>query len=89
MGAASHGLGTARTLQVREEAGAFSGLEMGLATLTMAVAMPLLAALFLEATKWPLRSAPHPASNLLAEFDRADRQAEVTGVPVPAPRSRR
>jgi putative effector of murein hydrolase len=43
MGVASHGQGTARILQESEEAGAFSGIAMGLTALAMAVAMPFLA----------------------------------------------
>jgi predicted murein hydrolase (TIGR00659 family) len=43
MGTASHGQGTARILQDSEEAGAFSGLAMGLTALIMAVVMPLAA----------------------------------------------
>jgi predicted murein hydrolase (TIGR00659 family) len=40
MGTASHGQGTARILQESEEAGAVSGVAMGLTALTMAVVMP-------------------------------------------------
>jgi predicted murein hydrolase (TIGR00659 family) len=47
MGTASHGQGTARIIQDSEEAGAFSGLAMGLTALIMAVVMPLVAGLFL------------------------------------------
>lgn len=47
MGTASHGQGTARILQDSEEAGALSGLAMGLAALIMAVAIPLFARIFL------------------------------------------
>ncbi len=43
MGTASHGMGTARALQVNEVAGAFSGLAMGLNALATAVLLPLLA----------------------------------------------
>ena len=46
MGTASHGIGTARALQVNEVAGAFSGLAMGLNALATALLLPLLAALF-------------------------------------------
>jgi predicted murein hydrolase (TIGR00659 family) len=42
MGTASHGIGTARALQVNELAGAFSGLAMGLNALATAVLLPLL-----------------------------------------------
>jgi predicted murein hydrolase (TIGR00659 family) len=42
MGTASHGLGTARAIQVDEVAGAFSGLAMGLNALATAVLLPLL-----------------------------------------------
>lgn len=42
MGTASHGLGTARALQVNELAGAFSGLAMGLNALATAILLPLL-----------------------------------------------
>lgn len=40
MGTASHGQGTARILQESEEAGAVSGVAMGLTALIMAVVMP-------------------------------------------------
>lgn len=43
MGTASHGIGTARALQVNEVAGAFSGLAMGLNALATAILLPLLA----------------------------------------------
>lgn len=43
MGTTSHGQGTARILQESEEAGAISGLSMGLVALGMAVLLPLLA----------------------------------------------
>jgi predicted murein hydrolase (TIGR00659 family) len=46
MGTASHGLGTARALQVNETAGAFAGLAMGLNALATAVLLPLLWRLF-------------------------------------------
>jgi len=42
MGTASHGIGTARALQVSEVAGAFSGLAMGLNALATALLLPLL-----------------------------------------------
>ena len=42
IGAASHGIGTARALQVSEEAGAFSGLAMGLNGALTALLVPLL-----------------------------------------------
>jgi len=41
MGTASHGIGTARALQVSEVAGAFSGLAMGLNALATAVLLPV------------------------------------------------
>jgi putative effector of murein hydrolase len=47
LGTASHGIGTARALQVREVAGAFAGLAMGLNALATAVLLPLLARLLL------------------------------------------
>ncbi|MGF1621800.1 MAG: LrgB family protein [Rhodomicrobiaceae bacterium] len=46
MGTASHGIGTARALQVNELAGAFSGLAMGLNALATAVLLPVLWRLF-------------------------------------------
>ncbi len=46
MGVASHGVGTARALQVNEVAGAFSGLAMGLNALATAILLPLLWRLF-------------------------------------------
>jgi predicted murein hydrolase (TIGR00659 family) len=46
MGTASHGIGTARALQVNEVAGAFSGLAMGLNALATAIMLPLLWRLF-------------------------------------------
>jgi predicted murein hydrolase (TIGR00659 family) len=46
MGTASHGIGTARALQVNETAGAFAGLAMGLNALATAILLPLLWALF-------------------------------------------
>ncbi len=42
IGVASHGIGTARALQISETAGAFSGLAMGLNGLATAVLLPLL-----------------------------------------------
>ena len=42
MGTASHGIGTARALQVNEVAGAFSGLAMGLNGFATAILLPLL-----------------------------------------------
>ena len=41
IGTASHGIGTARALQVNEVAGAFSGLAMGLNALATAIILPL------------------------------------------------
>lgn len=46
LGTASHGIGTARALQVNEVAGAFSGLAMGLNALATAILLPLLWVLF-------------------------------------------
>ncbi|MEZ5870951.1 MAG: LrgB family protein [Nitratireductor sp.] len=46
LGTASHGIGTARALQVNEVAGAFSGLAMGLNALATAILLPLLWRLF-------------------------------------------
>ncbi|SNS23077.1 LrgB family protein [Tropicimonas sediminicola] len=46
MGTASHGIGTARALQVNETAGAFSGLAMGLNALATALLLPILWGLF-------------------------------------------
>jgi predicted murein hydrolase (TIGR00659 family) len=42
IGTASHGIGTARALQVNELAGAFSGLAMGLNALATAILLPVL-----------------------------------------------
>jgi predicted murein hydrolase (TIGR00659 family) len=42
MGTASHGIGTARALQVNEVAGAFSGLAMGLNALATAILLPII-----------------------------------------------
>ncbi len=41
IGTASHGIGTARAMQVNEVAGAFSGLAMGLNALATAVLLPI------------------------------------------------
>ena len=41
IGTASHGIGTARALQVNELAGAFSGLAMGLNAIATAILLPL------------------------------------------------
>ncbi len=42
LGTASHGIGTARALQVNDLAGAFSGLAMGLNALATTILLPLL-----------------------------------------------
>lgn len=42
IGTASHGIGTARALQVNEVAGAFSGLAMGLNALATAIILPII-----------------------------------------------
>ncbi len=42
MGTASHGIGTARAIQVNEIAGAFAGLAMGLNAVATAVLLPVL-----------------------------------------------
>ena len=42
IGTASHGIGTARALQINEVAGAFSGLAMGLNALATAIILPIL-----------------------------------------------
>lgn len=42
IGTASHGIGTARALQVNEVAGAFSGLAMGLNAIATAILLPIL-----------------------------------------------
>jgi predicted murein hydrolase (TIGR00659 family) len=47
LGTASHGIGTARALQVNEVAGAFSGLAMGLNALATALLLPLIIGLLL------------------------------------------
>lgn len=46
IGTASHGIGTARALQVNELAGAFSGLAMGINALATAVLLPVVWSLF-------------------------------------------
>jgi predicted murein hydrolase (TIGR00659 family) len=46
IGTASHGIGTARAIQVSEVAGAFSGLAMGLNAIATAILLPLLWNLF-------------------------------------------
>lgn len=46
LGTTSHGIGTARALQMSETAGAFSGLAMGLNALATAILLPVLWALF-------------------------------------------
>jgi predicted murein hydrolase (TIGR00659 family) len=46
VGTAAHGIGTARAFQLSEEAGAFSGLAMGLNGLATALLFPLLVWLF-------------------------------------------
>lgn len=46
MGTASHGIGTARALQVNQEAGAFAGLAMGLNALATAILLPLIWGIF-------------------------------------------
>lgn len=48
IGTASHGIGTARALQINELAGAFSGLAMGLNALATAIVLPILWSLFFE-----------------------------------------
>ena len=45
IGTASHGIGTARAMQVNELAGAFSGLAMGLNAVATAILLPILWAL--------------------------------------------
>lgn len=42
IGTASHGIGTARALQINELAGAFSGLAMGLNALATAILLPII-----------------------------------------------
>jgi predicted murein hydrolase (TIGR00659 family) len=46
MGIASHGIGTARALQINEVAGAFSGLGMSLNGVLTAILLPLICRLF-------------------------------------------
>lgn len=46
LGTASHGIGTARALQVNEVAGAFSGLAMGLNAIATAILLPIAYKLF-------------------------------------------
>jgi putative effector of murein hydrolase len=46
VGTASHGIGTARAMQVNEMAGAFAGLAMGLNALATALLLPVLWRLF-------------------------------------------
>ena len=46
MGTASHGIGTARAMQVSEVAGAFAGLAMGLNALATAMLLPLIWKMF-------------------------------------------
>lgn len=46
MGTASHGIGTARALQMSEIAGAFAGLAMGLNALATSILLPILFHLF-------------------------------------------
>ena len=46
IGTASHGIGTARAVQINEGAGAFSGLAMGLNALATALLLPLFWKLF-------------------------------------------
>ena len=41
IGTASHGIGTARALQVNEVAGAFSGLAMGLNAIATSILLPV------------------------------------------------
>lgn len=48
MGTASHGIGTARALQVNAVAGAFAGLAMGLNALATAVLLPMLWYVFVK-----------------------------------------
>lgn len=45
MGIASHGIGTARALQINETAGAFSGLAMGLNGVLTAILLPVICSL--------------------------------------------
>ena len=46
MGTASHGIGTARAIQIDQTAGAFAGLAMGLNALATAILLPLVWAIF-------------------------------------------
>jgi putative effector of murein hydrolase len=46
MGIASHGIGTARALQINEVAGAFSSLGMGLNGVLTAIVLPLVVRFF-------------------------------------------
>lgn len=46
IGTASHGIGTARAIQVNELAGAFSGLAMGLNALATAILLPIIWQIF-------------------------------------------
>jgi putative effector of murein hydrolase len=46
MGIASHGIGTARALQINEVAGAFAGLGMGLNGVLTAILLPAIFRLF-------------------------------------------
>ena len=48
MGTASHGIGTARALQVNQLAGAFAGIAMGLNAIATALLLPLLWKLFMR-----------------------------------------
>ena len=48
MGTASHGIGTARALQVNQLAGAFAGIAMGLNAMATALLLPLLWKLFMR-----------------------------------------
>ncbi|NJP05072.1 MAG: LrgB family protein [Chloroflexaceae bacterium] len=47
IGLASHGIGTARSLQISAEAGAFAGLAMGLNGALTAILVPLIVNLLL------------------------------------------
>jgi len=48
MGVTAHGIGTARAFQESEQAGAFSGLAMGLNALLTALLLPLLVGLMVS-----------------------------------------
>ncbi len=50
MGLASHGIGTARAMQVNQVAGAFAGLAMGLNALATALLLPVLLGLWRSAS---------------------------------------